>query len=67
MLTETIAAQEELAGTVGARPGDLLVSSPTAGHAMRAPDPASPGAVIGKALESLEAGTGKIRMIVMLR
>ena len=55
------------AGYGAIMPGDLLVSSPTPGHAMRAPDPAPAGAVIGKALELLEAGTGKIRMIVVLR
>ncbi len=47
--------------------GDLLIASPTPGHAMRAPDPAPEGAVIGKALEPLVKGTGLIRMIVMLR
>lgn len=47
------------------RPGDLLVSSPTPGHAMRA-DPANapPGAVVGKALEGLERGTGLVRVWV---
>jgi hypothetical protein len=48
-------------------PGDLLISSPTAGHAMRAADPILPGTVIGKALERFEEGTGTIRMIVMPR
>ncbi len=48
-------------------PGDLLIASPTPGHAMRAPSPAPEGAVIGKALESLDAGAGVIRMIVALR
>ena len=46
--------------------GDLLTSSPTPGHAMRADDP-RPGTVIGKALEALESGTGKISVLVMLR
>jgi len=47
-------------------PGDLLVSSPTPGHAMRA-DVASPGTVLGKALEELPAGTAAIRILVMPR
>jgi hypothetical protein len=46
--------------------GDLLVSSPTRGHAMRADDPPA-GTVIGKALEAFEGGTGTIRVLVMLR
>lgn len=45
--------------------GDLLTTSPTAGHAMRARD-ALPGTVFGKALESLDVGTGLVRMLVML-
>ena len=48
------------------RPGDLLVSSPIAGHAMRADAPA-PGSVLGKALEALPEGTGLIRVLVVLR
>jgi hypothetical protein len=46
-------------------PGDLLVSSPTPGHAMRAGAPA-PGTVVGKALEGLEAGRGVIAVLVTL-
>jgi hypothetical protein len=34
---------------------------------MKAPLPAEPGTVIGKALESLENGTGLIKVLVMLR
>ncbi len=48
------------------RPGDMLVSSPNPGHAMRAHDP-RPGTIIGKALGSLESGTGLIRVVVTLR
>jgi hypothetical protein len=48
------------------RPGDLLVSSTTPGHAMRADSPA-PGAVIGKALEPLDAGKGTIAVMVTLQ
>lgn len=47
-------------------PGDLLVSSPTPGHAMRA-DAAPPGAVLGKALEELTSGRASIRILVMAR
>jgi hypothetical protein len=47
-------------------PGDLLVTSPTPGHAMRTDAPL-PGTIVGKALEPLEDGTGLIRILVMLR
>jgi hypothetical protein len=48
------------------QPGDLLVSSPNPGFAMRSESPA-PGAVLGKALEALPGGTGTIRMLVVVR
>jgi hypothetical protein len=48
------------------RPGDLLTSSYTPGHAMRAAE-VVPGTVIGKALEPLQTGTGLIRVLVMPR
>lgn len=48
--------------------GDLLTTSDTPGHAMRANDPArTPGAVIGKALRRLEDGTGLIPILVALQ
>jgi hypothetical protein len=48
--------------------GDLLTTSPTLGHAMRAVDPAKAfGAVIGKALKPLREGTGLIPLIVALQ
>jgi type VI secretion system VgrG family protein len=47
-------------------PGDLLTTSPTPGHAQRT-DSAQPGTVVAKALEPLDAGTGSIRVLVMLR
>ena len=47
------------------RPGDLLISSPTPGHAMTSQHPPV-GAVIGKALDSLETGTGTIPVLVTL-
>ena len=46
-------------------PGDLLVSSPTPGHAMRAVDPRV-GTVIGKALGGLEGGQGSIPVLITL-
>jgi hypothetical protein len=48
------------------RVGDLLVTSSTQGYAMAAHAPA-PGTVVGKALEPLDAGTGAIKVLVMLR
>jgi hypothetical protein len=45
-------------------PGDLLVTSSTPGHAMRAGD-AQPGTVLGKALGALNDGTGTIQVLVM--
>jgi hypothetical protein len=47
-------------------PGDLLVTSPNPGHAMRA-DLASPGTVLGKALQELTDGAATIRILVMPR
>lgn len=49
------------------RPGDLLVSAATAGHAMRAGPDAPQGTVIGKALGSLARGTGTVRMLASLQ
>jgi hypothetical protein len=74
--TENSGPQLALAGRVpvkvsaenGAiRPGDLLVASATPGHAMRAPGNPAPGTVIGKALGTLDSGTGTIEMLAMLR
>ncbi len=48
--------------------GDLLTTSPTPGHAMKATDPLKAfGTVIGKALRSLDAGTGLIPILVTLQ
>ena len=48
--------------------GDLLTASPTPGHAMKATDPVRAfGAVIGKALRPLAAGTGLIPILVTLQ
>jgi hypothetical protein len=48
--------------------GDLLTSSATAGHAMKATDPAKAfGSVIGKALGSKTEGRGMIPILVALQ
>jgi hypothetical protein len=47
-------------------PGDLLVTSSTLTHAMRADNP-SRGTVLGKALESLDEGMGTIQVLVTLQ
>jgi hypothetical protein len=50
------------------RPGDLLTSSSTPGHAMHASrERVVVGVVIGKALEPLESATGVIRALVILQ
>ena len=48
--------------------GDLLVSSPIPGYAMKCPEASKCiGAVIGKALEPLSEGTGLIEVQIVLR
>jgi hypothetical protein len=48
--------------------GDLLTTSPTPGHAMKASDPVKAfGAVIGKALRPLRGGAGLIPVLVALQ
>lgn len=48
--------------------GDLLTTSPTPGHAMKADDPFKAfGAVIGKALRPLQAGQGTIPILIALQ
>jgi len=54
------------AGFGAIRPGDLLTTSPTPGHAMKATEPKI-GTILGKALGSLDAGTGVIEVLVTLR
>lgn len=49
------------------RPGDLLVSSSTPGHAMRADDDPPQGTVVGKALEGLTGDRGKVLMLATLQ
>jgi hypothetical protein len=56
------------AGFGAVHPGDLLTTSPTPGHAMLALDAARrQGAVIGKAMTSLEAGRGLVLVLVSLQ
>ena len=48
--------------------GDLLTTSATPGHAMKADDPLKAfGAVIGKALRPLRAGQGMIPILIALQ
>jgi len=48
--------------------GDLLTTSPTSGHAMKADDPLKAfGAVIGKALRPLKSGRGLIPVLIALQ
>lgn len=54
------------AGYGSIRVGDLLTTSATPGHAKRADDPLI-GTIVAKALEPLEEGTGRIKVLVMLR
>src|SRR5438067_3941981 len=49
------------------RPGDLLTTAATPGHAMKASRPYEPGTLLGKALEPLREGTGVIRVLITLR
>jgi hypothetical protein len=50
------------------RPGDLITTSATAGHGMKASDEARrPGAVIGKAMSTLESGKGLVLVLVNLQ
>lgn len=48
-------------------PGDLLVASSVAGHAMRAGADPPQGTVIGKALSELSQGTGTVTTLVTLQ
>lgn len=50
------------------RPGDLLTTSDTPGHAMKAEDyQRVPGAILGKAMTSLDQGKGLVLVLVSLQ
>ncbi len=50
------------------RPGDILVTSSTPGHVMKGTDRSLfAGAIVGKALDSLDSGTGVIKILVSLQ
>ncbi len=50
------------------RPGDLLTTSSVPGHAMRVDDPSrAQGAILGKAMGSLESGEGLVLVLVGLQ
>jgi hypothetical protein len=50
------------------KPGDLLTTSDTPGHAMKVMDHAkSQGAVLGKAMTGLQGGTGMVLVLVTLQ
>lgn len=49
-------------------PGDMLTTSPTPGHAMKVMEPArAQGAILGKAMGSLEHGKGLVLVLVTLQ
>jgi hypothetical protein len=53
-------------GTI--QPGDLMTTSATPGHAMKAADrERSPGAILGKAMSRLDEGTGYVLVLVSLQ
>jgi hypothetical protein len=50
------------------KPGDLLTTSPTPGHAMKAANPTkAQGAIIGKAMTGLKSGKGLVLALVTLQ
>lgn len=56
------------AGGAPIKPGDLLTTSATPGHVMKASDPArATGAIIGKAMSALPSGTGYVLVLVNLQ
>jgi hypothetical protein len=56
------------ASTAPIKPGDLLTTSNTPGHCMKAADPArAQGAIIGKAMSSLKEGKGMVLVLVSLQ
>ena len=66
LLGKTFCKADASFGTIV--PGDLLTTSPTSGHAMKVTDRSRAlGAILGKALTSLESGRGLIPILVSLR
>jgi hypothetical protein len=56
------------AGTGPIEPGDLLTTSDTPGHAMRVVDhDRANGAILGKAMTSLDEGRGLVLVLVSLQ
>lgn len=56
------------AGAAPIKPGDLLTTSSTPGHIMKAVNPArAQGAIIGKAMSALPAGKGYVLVLVNLQ
>jgi hypothetical protein len=56
------------AGNGAVQPGDLITTSNTPGHGMKATDPArAQGAVIGKAMTGLASGQGLVLVLVSLQ
>lgn len=50
------------------KPGDLLTTSDTPGHAMKVVDPSqAQGAILGKAMTALKEGTGMVLVLVSLQ
>lgn len=54
-----------LAGRVPIEVGNLMVSSPFPRYAMKYPNRKCIGAIMGKALEALETGEGRILVLVI--
>lgn len=56
------------AATGAIQPGDLLTTSDTPGHAMKVTDHSlAQGAILGKAMSSLQEGKGKVLVLVTLQ
>lgn len=62
-----IAACKAEASSAPIRVGDLLTTSAVAGHAAAASSDTPSGAILGKALEGLDAGSGTIRVLLFGR
>jgi len=56
------------ASTGAIKPGDLLTTSPTAGHAMKVKNyRRGQGAIIGKAMSSLKSGRGMVLVLISMQ